>query len=221
MNITQKITEFGTNKIIVFGNNVPEIFDMEIPEVKFTGEHNILCLEFGTNVTRSTISFHGSNSLLRVFKQHGAPIIINVSLFNNNTVLIGGGIYTNGTLNIVASDGGNVLIGDNCLFSFGIWLRTSDVHLILDLETGKRLNKSKDIIIGSNVWIGQNSTILKGSVIGSGSIVGSGSTVSKLLFSNTVNAGVPAKPVKYDVSWNRMSAHTFVTGDEFIEAFKK
>ena len=120
----------------------------------------------------------------------------------------------------------NIFIGDNCLFSFGIWIRTADPHLIYDIKTYHRINPSKSVFIGDHVWIGQNSTLLKGSVVASGSIVGANSVVTKVVPSNVVVGGNPCKIVRKNVFWDKHVVHNYtkketkdsliLESDEFI-----
>lgn len=51
------------------------------------------------------------------------------------------------------------------------------------------------VIIGNNVWLGENVTICKGVTIGDNVIIGIGSVVTKSIPSNTVAAGIPARPI--------------------------
>jgi acetyltransferase-like isoleucine patch superfamily enzyme len=98
--------------------------------------------------------------------------------------------------------GGNVLIGENCLFSQNITFRPSDVHKIYSKNNHNLINPVKDIIIQNNVWVGQDVLFAKGSVIPNGSIVGMGSVVTKpFLTENAIYAGNPAKMVKENVYW--------------------
>lgn len=53
------------------------------------------------------------------------------------------------------------------------------------------------ISIGSDVWIGNNVVILDGAKIGDGAVVGAGSVVKGELPPYSINAGVPAKTIRY------------------------
>ena len=44
----------------------------------------------------------------------------------------------------------------------------SDMHSLIDIVTGSRLNPARDVTIEDKVWIGQNATLLKGSHICAG-----------------------------------------------------
>ena len=94
----------------------------------------------------------------------------------------------------------NIIIGDNCMISFGSWIRNTDPHLVYDSSTYCRINPSKSVLIGDHVWIGQSCIILKGTVVGSGAILGAGSVVSGKKF-----LPITAGEEILHVFWNRIS----------------
>lgn len=141
---------------------------------------------------------------------------------DNNLVFIGNGVKVNGTISLTkdcccyidddSSFGGvslrvyeakNIIIGRDCMFSWSIWASTCDYHPIMDIKSNNRLNFSKSIYIGDHVWCGQEAGILKGSFIASGAVIGAKSMVIKQCYSNTINAGNPAKQIKCDIFWLR------------------
>ncbi|WP_141081466.1 acyltransferase [Campylobacter devanensis] len=97
----------------------------------------------------------------------------------------------------------NIIIGRDCMFSWSIWAGTCDYHPIMDINSNNRLNFSKSIYIGDHVWCGQEAGISKGVFIASGSVIGAKSMVVKQCYSNTINAGNPAKQIKNDIFWLR------------------
>ncbi|MBO7744922.1 hypothetical protein I8J29_12005 [Paenibacillus sp. MWE-103] len=63
------------------------------------------------------------------------------------------------------------------------------------------MSETKPTVIGDRVWIGSKATILKGVTIGEGAVVAAGSLVSKDVAPYALVAGVPAKPIRENVSW--------------------
>lgn len=103
----------------------------------------------------------------------------------------------------VVEPGNKVTIGQDCMISHDLTIRTSDSHPIYDMNTKDRVNNSKDVIINDHVWIGAYSHILKGVTVNENSAIGISSVVTKDVPSNCVVAGNPAKVVKRDVIWTR------------------
>ena len=93
------------------------------------------------------------------------------------------------------------LLGEHCLLSHDIVIRTSDSNPIYSTINGIRLNSPKSVKIGSNVWIAPNTKIMKGAIIGDGSIIGSDSMVNKEIPKNCLAVGHPARVVKENVMW--------------------
>lgn len=107
-----------------------------------------------------------------------------------------------GKAHLAVIEGTKIKIGDDCLFSSNIVLRTGDSHSILDLS-GKRINPSKNIIIKNHVWIGYNVSINKNVTIEENTIIGTGAIVTKsIMKSNVIVAGVPAKIIKENINWD-------------------
>lgn len=199
------IKDIKDNKI-VFNCNKSELLSTKI---RFDGKNNILFIEDGVKLKNSVINFCGDNSLIYISKSR-SYCYLNVSLYNFSTVYIGKNSYFNGSLNLALSEYQNVILGDECLFSFGIWIRTADPHLIYDCESMKRINPSKGVFIGDHVWIGQNAIILKGTMIGSGSIIGAASVCSgKKLMSNCSYGGNPIRLIRKGVFFDRTCVHSW------------
>jgi len=103
----------------------------------------------------------------------------------------------------VTENASTISIGDDCMFSDGIVLRTGDSHAIIDEDKNIKINDAQDIIIGNHVWIGSRSTILKGVVVGDNAIIGTGSIVTKSVLGNSISVGIPARMIKSNVGWSR------------------
>ena len=166
------------------------------------------------------LDFRGKNNI--VFFAGGSSNVSIVFQNDNGLVFIGDHVYCNGTfwlannslcfIDQVNSFNGasfyiyeskNVILGTDCMFSWDIWLATCDYHLIVDAKTNNRINFSKSIYIGDHVWIGRESAISKGVFVASGAILGAKSLATKVYYSNTANAGSPAKELKKELFWLR------------------
>lgn len=166
------------------------------------------------------LDFRGKNNI--VFFAGGSSNVSIVFQNDNGLVFIGDHVYCNGTfwlannslcfIDQVNSFNGasfyiyeskNVILGTDCMFSWDIWLATCDYHLIMDCNTNNRVNFSKSIYIGDHVWIGRESAISKGVFVASGAILGAKSLATKVYYSNTANAGSPAKELKKELFWLR------------------
>lgn len=157
---------------------------------------------------------------------------------SNNFLSIGREVLTD-RLAIVFGDNGRCSIGDNtgigslvchisnaevsigkhCLFSYNILFRTHDGHHIFDMTTKKRINWSKNIVVGDQVWIGQGVILLGGAQIGTGSVVGSNSVTSSQFGRHQIIAGTPAKVIRENIIWSRDSTRDFdyATFEECID----
>ncbi|MBR3225749.1 MAG: acyltransferase [Atopobiaceae bacterium] len=175
--------------------------------IVFKGENNLLYCEDGVVLQDTSITFNGSNGLA-VLGSSKNPYYVDLTINNDCSVVIGRDVYFNGALRAIVSEQCTIAIGDGCLLSFGIWMRTADPHLVYDAKTHRRLNYSRDIIIGDHVWIGQDAFVLKGTTVGSGSIVGARTVVAgKTIPSNTSWSGNPARLIREGVFWEGSCVH--------------
>lgn len=118
-----------------------------------------------------------------------------------NHIVIGKGATSHGKMQLAACEGTSITIGDDCMFSHDIYVRTTDSHPIYNKE-GMRINPAENIHIGNHVWIGMQSLILKGAVIPDGCVVGARSTVTKTnLKQQSIVVGTPAKIIRENVTW--------------------
>jgi acetyltransferase-like isoleucine patch superfamily enzyme len=127
------------------------------------------------------------NGRFRLYE--GSMIYVN----KNATLSLGSG-YINNRLQLSCFQ--KIEIGQQVVISEGVTIRDSDNHTILG-----GFNKSAPITICDRVWIGINVTILKGVTIGSGAVVGAGAVVTKDVPEGCLAAGVPARVIKENISW--------------------
>lgn len=171
----------GHNKIKVKKGNTFNIGNafMKHCRVTIAGRNNHVLIEPGlTRLTKTSISVYGSDC--QVFIGGGANLRnTHVIIENDNgKITIKKHVTIHGQTEISSIEGTKITIGEDCLFSAQISIRTGDSHSILDQATRKRINPSQDIEIGDHVWIGKNVMILKGVKIGEHSIVGTGAILS-------------------------------------------
>lgn len=185
----------------------------------FRGSGNFLYCEEGVELENSRINFNGDNSIIYLSKS-SHKYYLNFSLGQNCSFYVGRDNYFSGILNGVISEGKNIFIGDHGLFSFDIWIRTSDAHLVYSIASNNRINYSNSIVIGDHVWLGQHCYISKGTFIGSGSIIGAMSVVAgKKIPSNCSYAGNPARKISSNIFFLNDSTMKF--SDLHIEKFSK
>lgn len=166
--------------------------------INFVGKDNIVFF-LGSSLNMN-VYFYGSNAVLFVGDQ--AKINGEMAVNTNGLCYIGNN-STFGSVSIRVYEGKNIIIGNDCMFSWSIWLATCDQHLIYDAKTHRRANSSRSIYIGDHCWCSQEAAILKGAFVASGSILGAKSVSSGVKFSNTIYAGVPARAIKNGIFWSR------------------
>ena len=129
-------------------------------------------------------------------------------------IIIGEDVYSGANLQLTTAEGQSISIGDDCLIANDVRIRADDSHPIYDMRTGKRVNESASVSIGSHVWIGQEAFLMPGSQIGVGCIIGARSmtTKSRPIGANSIALGSPAKITRRDVHWVRkhLQIHTDV-----------
>lgn len=114
---------------------------------------------------------------------------------NPENICIGKNSYINGGQLI--AEGAKIKIGENCLLSYNVHLRT-DVHNYIDKDQliNMQGNTSRDIIIEDDVWIGYGAQIMSGVRVAKGSVIGAGAIVTHDTEQYGVYVGVPAKLIK-------------------------
>lgn len=110
----------------------------------------------------------------------------------DSIIEIGADNYFNNNFCVIA-ESGKIQIGSNCLVGVNVTIINSDFHPISICDRHARGGRSKDVIIGNNVFIGSNVTILKGVHIGDNAVIANGSVVYSDVKENTVVRGNPAE----------------------------
>ena len=169
-------------------------------EIKSRGNNTIIFRK-GAIIRNTVIHIYGNNNLVEV-GENASLNYGNIHVEDDgNRVVIGAGTNICGKTHLACIEGKSILIGNDCLFSSEIVLRTGDSHSVLDLN-GKRINYSEDIVISDHVWVGYRVSIGKGVVISKNTVIGTGAIVTKSCDEeNVVLAGVPAAVVKSGINW--------------------
>lgn len=175
------------------------------------------------------IKFTGKNSSVTLYEPIPRFRCCKITLENNCHAVIKGSIHiikklqaflkadncrlyigrnlstTNGCeIHISPDNNRGVFIGDSCMFGRNIIIRATDGHAVMNQQNGEIINTGKNVYIGNHVWLAERVTVLKGVTIANDSILSFGSVAAKSCsIPNSVYAGIPAKPVKHGINWNR------------------
>ena len=153
------------------------------------------CLGVGTNCVkrngRSTILRMDAGSSFKAmhsFISYGADIV----LFEGARFEMGRS-FINSDARIRVHE--SIQIGDECAISHGFVVMDGNAHSL----DGKRTVSS--VAIENHVWIGTGVTILPGVRIGEGAVVAAGAVVTRDVPAKCLAAGVPARIIRENVSW--------------------
>jgi len=96
---------------------------------------------------------------------------------------------------VLILDCGKVFIDDDVMMGPNVQIYTVE-HPTDAEERLKKIEFTKEVSIGKNVWIGGGAIILSGVSIGDNAVIGAGSVVLKDVPSNAVAAGNPCRILK-------------------------
>ncbi len=171
--------------------------------IQIKGSHNLIIIHKDAVVNECHIKVLGNNARIEI---GGNAYLWGVELHvedNGCAILIGRDTFIGHHTHIACTeDNRKITIGDNSMISSFVQIRTGDSHSILDAE-GKRINYADDVILGNHCWIGEGSKILKGVSIGNNCVVSTGAIVTKSFENNILLAGIPAKAIKSNISWDK------------------
>jgi acetyltransferase-like isoleucine patch superfamily enzyme len=163
-----------------------------------------------------------NNNYIEIGENSGGNLSVHIpyeSYKKGNILKIGKNSTMNG-VSILLVDDSECYIGNDCMFSSGIQILTSDTHVIFDKDTREVISRQKyPLVIGNHCWIGMNVTILKNVGLADNSVVGAGATLTKKFTEeNIIVAGNPAKIIKNNINWDRKRILHFET-DKYSAKF--
>jgi acetyltransferase-like isoleucine patch superfamily enzyme len=170
------------------------------------GNDNRVIIDSSSILNNVKFYIRGNDNLIMIDKNcifncylHSS-ILWNIYIEDNNNNLIIGTRSVFHDVHIALTESKDIRIGNDCLFSSDIDIRTGDSHSII--SEGKRINQAKDVLIHNHVWVGAHCSILKGSTILENSIVATRSVVTKQFDkSGLILAGNPAGIIKEGINW--------------------
>ena len=126
--------------------------------------------------------------------------------------------FTGVTIRMESEPNLEVEIGNRCLFSDKIIIRSSDSHTIFDCKTKVPLNVPRKVKIGNHVWIGYGVNILKNTLLPNNCVGATQSLVTKEFHDdNCVIGGIPAKILRTNINWDWNNTSTYL--DRVIKTF--
>ena len=166
-------------------------------------KNNIVVIGRDT-VIQGRILLQGDDGLVIIGERISWWCELQIRLSSNAQLCFWGSKSTsNGTSIVMEGAGRHVVVGEDCMFASGIYIRNSDLHSLIDLESNTWLNEPGDVLLEPHVWVGQDAMILKNTEIGYGSAIGAKSLVNKSVPRFSLSAGMPARVLRQKISWDR------------------
>jgi len=180
------------------------------PSARFTNCEIVLagngnCVSIGAGAVLSGLRLQVLSGANRVEIGDRCRVTASVimKLVDGNALRIGQGTSV-GSCNFICGEGRSIIVGDDCMLAWGLEIRTTDSHAILDARNGDRINSADDIVIGDHVWVGAHATLLKGASVARDSVVAMRSVVTtKFDEAGVVLGGSPARVLRSGVTWDR------------------
>lgn len=170
--------------------------------IQIHGNSNEILIDNAAVLKKARIFIHGNQNQI-IVKSDSLLEGTVVHIENNNCLVeIGERTFIGPSHIACTEDGRSILIGNDCMLSSNINIRTGDSHSIIDME-GRRINPAQSVSIGDHCWIGEGAKIMKGVTLQKDIIVASGAIVTRSFESNIILAGNPAKAIKEGVSWDK------------------
>lgn len=211
------VTNFNSSKFAIngdyidsHGNVIKAPFGLANCHVRFVGKNNRVVIHKQANLKNVYIELLMDDALVEI--EENVRMMGNWRIGHGCTLKIGKNSSSTNPVYMTCAEGSSIIIGEDCMFATNNQIRTDDAHPIYDVNTGNRINFSKDVKLGNHVWVGYGATLLGGASVGDGSVIGAYALVNKSHSNNCLLVGMPAKTVKHDIFWER--APLLVTSKE-------
>lgn len=213
-----KKNDCGISNVIRVPDELPPAFN-GVFDVNIQGDNNKIIFSQGITGNKLIINIKGSFNKILIGKNCRLSGVLSIQ-GDRGTIDISK--YTTiGGARIECEYGTTIFLGEDCMLSRDIVIRSGDSHSIIDMKTKKRVNNPESVYIGKHVWMGYGVNIGKGAVVQKNTVIGMSSYVNKKFsIGNVVLAGIPAKVVKKNVIWDRRSLPEDVK-EEHIQALIK
>lgn len=110
--------------------------------IRILGNNNTVVIDKESSLKNTFIEILGNNSYIKIGKN--VRVSGTLRLGFNCQVVIGNNVSSTNSLYMTCAEETKILIGDDCMFATRNQVRTDDAHAIYDVNTGQRLNLSKD-----------------------------------------------------------------------------
>ena len=177
----------------------PEVIAKSSGVVNTVGNNNTVVIEAGCTLEDCNIklvehcSFHAcASSGLAKLGGYAA---------DNGHVRIGAECWFAFHTRLYLHEPASIIIGDRCLIASKTLITVSDMHEILDMDSGDRINPAQTVTIEEGVWLGEEVAVMKGALIGAGSAVGFRSVVTATIPPNSLAVGIPARVIRDRITW--------------------
>lgn len=109
---------------------------------------------------------------------------------------IGNRFGANGNAQVIADNGGEIVIGNDVMIGPNVVIRASNHGTArTDVPMWDQGHVAERIAIGDDVWVGANAVIVAGVTIGSHAVVAAGAVVTRDVPDYALVAGVPARVI--------------------------
>jgi acetyltransferase-like isoleucine patch superfamily enzyme len=177
--------------------------DLWDTRIVFAGDGNVVTVEADCVLQACTIEVFGSGHRVH-FGRSCRLQGLHVRLEDRDCAVTVGAFTTVEGAHLAAVEPGmRIVIGEGCMLSHDIDVRTSDSHTIYDLNSGARVNPPASVSIGPRTWVGAHVNVLKGVTIGADCVIGLGALVTRDVPTGCVAGGTPARVIRQGIRWSR------------------